>query len=339
MRHLTTFGLADIIGGAFSLELFSFAVAIPLAVAVLMVVHTLDRRHAARVSEEAHDRIAVRYRPEIAELRVGAALLIGLFGVENVLHGYVLNLRNTVEWWRYAVPEAGALLILALLLVLISSRGTKPPQEPVITVERRTWMSFAPAWGFALAGLVVVATVLTVFLAGAASSSLDGGPYVFLEIPVPNSETDPVVSWFFGWAYGVPVLLVLIALAAVLWATLRANAARPFLRADTVRGERAARRGIAGGALMLATGGILLALAGAWRLIADAGRVSGLSVGDASYDVIWQYAEFAAAAGWAAPMLEICAFVLLLVVAARPLRARLSVVATESASALAEVVR
>jgi hypothetical protein len=109
--------------------------------------------------------------------------------------------------------------------------------------------------------------------------------------------------------------------------TLRSNAVRPFLRPETVGAEQGARVEIASGVVRIASAGTLLALAGAWRFIARAGSISQLTTVDAegrsgSYETTWRYAEFAVAAGWLAPALEITAFVLLLLVASRLRRVR-----------------
>jgi len=100
---------------------------------------------------------------------------------------------------------------------------------------------------------------------------------------------------------------------------LHTNATRPFMRPETVTAEREARREVAIGTVRIATAGMLLAPAGAWRFIASAGSTSSLVINGQnegnSYEVAWRYAELATAAGWLAPVLEIAAFVLLLLVA------------------------
>ena len=63
---------------------------------------------------------------------------------------------------------------------------------------------------------------------------------------------------------------------------------------------------------------MLFTLAGAWRMIGDAGAVRELAIlGDAGgpYDVMWRHADLAVLVGAAAPVLEIVAFVLLINVA------------------------
>lgn len=326
MSHTVLFTPLDLVYAAFSLPLLSLFAAVPVAICILLRLRARDSRLAPRVTDAAATAIVSRYRPELRVVWAGALLVLLAFGMENILHGYVLDFADVVAWWRYAVPIAAALLVLGTLLIVILTRGTSRPLEPFVHAERRTWVSFAPRWGIIGTGLAVIALFLTSILAGAASSNLNGGPYVYLTIPVPNEQMDPIRSWFFGWAYGVPVLITLAALTAVLWGTLKANAVRPFLRAETVLGEKAARGVIASSALSISTAAALLSLAGAWRFIAAAGVLGGLEIDGERFDVTWEYAEIAAIVGWAAPALEIAAFALLMVVVARPLRTRLALI-------------
>ncbi|WDH77403.1 hypothetical protein PTQ19_07535 [Microbacterium esteraromaticum] len=264
--------------------------------------------------------------PEHRALSIGAIAVIVVFAIENVVRGYVLNLADIVEWWQYATPVFAAFLCLAVVLGLIVFRGTTPPERPVVPATRRTWMSFGPRAGLVGAGVALLALLATTIAAGLASSADERGRFIYLEIPVPNEQIDAIRPWFYGWAYGVPVIICLAALIAVAWATLQSNATRPFLRPETVGAEQTARVEVASGAVWIATAGMLLALAGAWRFIARAGSLSQLTVqGEGrsdSYEAVWRYAEFAVAAGWLAPVLEITAFALLIFVASRLRRTR-----------------
>ena len=263
-----------------------------------------------------------RYRPEHRALGIGAIAVILVFAAENIVRGYLLNLADIVEWWQYATPVFAAVLCLAVALALIVLRGTTQPEQPVVPTARRTWLSFSPRTGLIGAGAAFIALLGTTTAAGLASSSDDRGRFIYLEIPVPNTEIEPLRPWFYGWDFGVPVLLCLAALALVTWATLRRNAMRPYLRPETVTAERQARVQIASGTVAIATAAILLALGGAFRFIGRYGALSQLTVGNdgATYDMAWQYAEFAAVARYLAPALEITAFALLLFIAIRLLR-------------------
>lgn len=263
-----------------------------------------------------------RYRPEHRALGIGAIAVVLVFAAENIVRGYLLNLSDIVEWWQYATPVFVAVLCLAVTLALIVLRGTNQPEQPVVPTARRTWLSFSPRAGLIGAVAAFIALLGTTIAAGLASSSDDRGRFIYLEIPVPNTEIEPLRPWFYGWDFGVPVLLCLAALALVTWATLRRNAMRPYLRPETLTAERQARVQIASGTVAIATAAMLLALGGAFRFIGRYGAMSQLTVGNdgTTYDLAWQYAEFAAVARSLAPALEITGFALLLLVAIRLLR-------------------
>jgi len=259
-----------------------------------------------------------RYRPEHRALGVGALAVILVFAAENIVRGYLLNLSDIVEWWQYATPIFAAVLCLAVALTLNVLSAT-PQERPVLPTTRRTWLSFSPRAGLIGASAAVIALLGTTIAAGLASSSDDRGRFIYLEIPVPNTQIEPLRPWFYGWDFGVPVLISLAALTLVTWATLRRNAMRPYLRPETVTAERHARVQIASGTVAIATAATLLALGGAFRFIGRYGALSQLTVGNdgATYDLAWQYAEFAAVARSLAPALEITAFALLLSIAIR----------------------
>lgn len=264
--------------------------------------------------------IRARYFPEQRTLGIVAIATIVLFATDVILRGYVHDFSAAIAWWRFATPMFGALVGIMVLLGLILTRGTTHSEIPVVPTARRTWTTFGPRLGIIAASVTMIALVATTLAAGFASSTDGEGRYAWLVIPIPNEpEVDPIRVPFYGWAYGVPVLVCLVALAAVTWAVLHSNAARPYIRPETVAAEQDARRVVAGGAVRIATAAMLLALGGAWRLIARGGSVSSLEImgvndGD-PFDASWRYAELAVAAGWAAPVLEILGFVLLVLAA------------------------
>ncbi|QYM64048.1 hypothetical protein [Microbacterium sp. Se5.02b] len=317
---------AQLAGALLSLPLVSLLLAAIIAVGISLSPRWAARRRSrVRLTPTSAAAVSARYAPEHVALGIAAIAVIVIFAAENLITGYVLDLfgvslNGVVSWWRYATPVFTASVGVAVLLALIATRGSTPPEQPVVAA-RRTWLTFsslAAGVGTALALLALTATTL---LAGLASSNLDDGPYVYLEIDVPNETIDPIRPWFYGWAYGVPVLICTAALVAVVVATLRANAARAFLRPETVVAEQRERRDVARGITRLTASAALLALAGALRFIAEAGSVAGLTVeGDgrsATYDAVWRYGEIAAVGGWLAPALEVTAFVLLLLVTAQ----------------------
>lgn len=331
MPHLTAFGRPlDHVAASFSTPLFSLLLAALLAAGILVIL-TRPRENASPIdlSDDVRRSLRQRYLPERRTLSIAALAVIILFVAENLIRGYAPALHGVDAWWRYAVPLVVATIGVGVLLALILTRGTAPSEVPVPPVARRTWRSFGPRWGIVGTGILALVVLATTVMAGLASSANSSGRYVWLEIPIANEPgVDPLRPWFYGWTYGVPVLLCLAALVAVAWAALHANAARPYLRPEGVVAERDGRRGVASGIVGIAAAGMLLALAGAWRLIASAGTITGVVIegqnGGGAYEAAWRYAELAVLLGWLAPILEIAAFVILLLVVARVPRSTLS---------------
>ena len=321
---LTSLSLTELMGAAFWTPLFSLFLALLVGGIVLLVRARPGRaeRPAAPSSVGASPSLGARYRPEQRALGIVASGVAVCFIAEHIIRGYVVDVAAIVSWWRFAVVLFCAAIGLGVVLGMILGRGTTPSERPVVLAARRTWTSFGPRLGLLLAGVVMLVLLATTVAAGLASSPDREGQYAGLDIPIPNKpEVDPIRMPFFGWAYGVPALIGVAALVLITWAVLHSNAARPYIRPETVAAERILRREIAGDAVRIATAGILLALAGAWRFVAGAGSVSSLEImgeNDGSpYDATWRYAEIALAAGWAAPILEIGAFVLLMLAASR----------------------
>ncbi|WP_395245058.1 hypothetical protein ACGGZK_04480 [Agromyces sp. MMS24-K17] len=323
-QSVTALGPLDLASAALSTPLFSFVAAVLIAPLVIVAAKIIeDRRRPAPVIHPEPDTATERYRPERLALSIGAALVIFAFVIETVVRGYLMNLANIVEWWEYATPVFAAVICVTAVLALIVTRGSAPPEQPAPSA-RRTWTSFGPRAGLIASGATFLALLATTVAAGLESSTGSDGRYIYLELTAPNTSIDPVRPWFYGWAYGVPVLVCLTALAGILWATLHTNAVRPFQRPEYVQGERVVRTEIASGVVRVATAGMLLALAGAWRFIAEAGLMTRLINGETGeeYQTTWRYAEFAATGALLAPILEILAFVLLILVATRMLRTR-----------------
>lgn len=289
--------------------------------------------------------VNARYLPEVRVLAIVAVTVVVVFFGEFVIRGYLVTGPGLLPWWRFAVPLACAVVGLSIVLGVVVTRGASVPEAPVLTAARRGWTSFSSRAELAVAAIVALVSAATTIAAGLASSPDDDGNSTWLVIPIPNEAAiDPIRLPFFGWSYGVPVLVCLVSLAAAAWAVLDRNAARPFLRAETVVAERRARRATAAGTTRIAMGATLLSVAEAWRLIAASGTVSTLSIGggeaDATYDAAWRYAELAVMAGWSAPVLETAALVLLLLTAARgwrrpPIARESAAVAAEPAGAVA----
>ncbi|PRB12092.1 hypothetical protein [Microbacterium sp. MYb62] len=312
---------AQLLGAVLSMPWVSLILAAIIAVGIVASPRRRARQESgARLPATATGGIVARYAPEHRMLGISAIAVIAVFLAENLITGYALNLNGVVSWWRYAAPVFTASIGIGVLLVLIATRGSSRPERPALS-SRRTWLTFSPRIGSLGAVTALLSLIATSVAAGMASSRIGDGPYVYLEIGVSNESIDPIRPWFYGWAYGIPVLICTAVLVAVTAAALHANAARAFLHPEIVIAEQRERRDIAKGVTRIVTSGALLALAGAWRFIAEAGTLTGLTIqsdgGSESYEVFWRYGEIAAIGGWLAPALEITAFVLLLLVTAQ----------------------
>lgn len=311
----------QMLGALFTMPWVSLVVAAVIACGICVFPgRRAQRESRMRLGAATAGGVVARYSREHRTLGLTAIGVVAVFLAENLISGYVLDLNGVISWWRYAMPVFTASVGIGLLLAIVATLGSTPPERPV-AVPRRTWLTFSPRAGTAGAALAVLALTATTVLAGLASSNINGGPYVFLEIEINNEPIDPLRPWFYGWAYGIPVLICTAVLLAVMVAALHASAVRPFLRPETVAAEQRERRDVATAITRTATSALLLSLAGAWRFIADAGSVVGLTVqrdgGSDSYTAFWRYGEIAGVGGGLAPLLEIAAFVLLFLVIAQ----------------------
>lgn len=342
---LSSFGPVELVAAALSLPLFSLVIAAVL-VSGAQIMARLRGTSESRESTTGlrHLTTPARYRLELQALGAASVLVIAVYAAENVVRGYLLNLADVVEWWQYATPVFTAAVGLLVALVLIAVRGTTRSEVPVVPTGRRVWSSFSSRAALMGTGSAIVALLGTTIAAGLASSADDRGRYIYLELPIPNTQVEALHPWFYGWSFGVPVLVCLTVLVVVTGAVLRGNAHRPFLRPDTVGAEGRARTELASGVARIATAGALLALGGAFRFIGRYGSMSQVTVsgdgGSETYDIVWQYGGIALAAGLLAPLLEVVAFTLLLTVAGRLLIGNSSGRPTASApEAQAESVR
>ncbi|MCB8045630.1 hypothetical protein JM654_20160 [Microbacterium oxydans] len=293
-------------------------IAIGISVSPLWRARTANR---ARLATTTSDRVSARYSPEHRALGVVALTMIAVVITESLVSGYAVNLNGVVSWWRYALPVFIAGVGVAVLIALIATRGTSSPERPVVSA-RRTWLTFTSPIASACAAASILALTATTVLAGLASSNIDGGPYVFLEIDVPNETIDPIRPWFYGWAYGVPRPRL-----------HRRTRRRGRRRAARQRGSPvpAGPRPSSPNSMNAATsrraspGSRHQVRFSHWRGRGASSRKRvperrSRSKGDgvnASYEAVWRYGEVAVVGGWLAPAVEIVAFVLLLLVSAQ----------------------
>lgn len=317
-----TFG--DALAVFFSFPVTSLVIALFLALACeAWASRTAHARDAvAPLSAKSIHSLRAKYRSARALLPAVGIVIIVWFVGEVVVRGYLVAVPEELSWVRFVAPIIGAALGLGAVLLQIVVSGSEAPEEPGTLVPRRTWASFSEPRD--LIGAVFVALVLltTTIAAGMAASADRWGVSNSVELPVPNlAMVDPIRLPFFGWAYGIPVLVSAGILLLVVAALLQKNASRSFIRPETVMAERIVRRQVAAGGVRIATAALLLALAASWRLIAGAGSVSGLEITGENdgrpYEVVWRFAEFATAAGWGAPIAEVVALTLLLLVVIR----------------------
>lgn len=319
--RIAGFAPIDWLAAAFSTPLTSLVLAM-IAVGGY-VAFTGSGRHAPMVLHGAAERsVNKRYAHERRALAISALAVVAVFAAEDIVRGSALHADGAVSWWRFATPVVSSALAVGVLAAVITRRGSGPAEAAVMTGARRTWTTFGPRVGLILCGVVSVFLIATTIGAGLTSSADDRGQHIWLEIPIPNEAAiDPIRLGYYGWAFGAPVLIAVAALLVTTVIALRRNAARPFIRPETVAAERGLRADVASGAVALSTAGMLLAMGGAWRLIARAGSPAQLWIdgqnGGEPYDATWRYAELASVAGWAAPILELIAFGLLFVVAAK----------------------
>ncbi|MFB8893500.1 hypothetical protein [Microbacterium plantarum] len=317
---LAAFGPLELTGAIATWPPVSFVLGLVAAATVVAIRANTSGRaeHAPRLIGGRRSAVRRRYAGEHIAL-AGAGFAVSLvFVLEFIFRGYIWD-GSGASWWRVAAPLVVALVGVVAALVLVRTRGSGAPERPVSPPVRRSWVSFSSPMTLAALTVAALALAGTTVAAGLASSPDDAGDWLWLVIPIPNAgDVDPVRVVFYGWVYGVPALVGLVLLVVAAWRALDRNAARSFLRPETVAIERAARRRTAGGIVWLTTGACLLALAAAWRLVGNAGSTTMLMIDgpgtSTSYDVAWRYAELASLARAAAPIVEIVALCLLLVV-------------------------
>ncbi|HIE60846.1 MAG: hypothetical protein DSY74_01705 [Actinobacteria bacterium] len=316
MRLDNGIGVIDLAGLLWSTPLFSLALAV--IIAPIVIAFTRSRVGRKATVEVPSAAVLTPYAPEGRMIAAGAALVILVLAASTAIIDYAV-LDQAIRWWRFTLGLIAVTLVLAVVVGLIVTRGTRHPEVPAVSPVRRHWASFSSRTALTVTAVVAVLLVATTLFGGLTSQMDSEGNWRWLALPIVNEAgIDPIRVNYYGWTFGVPVLVALVTALGVAWVALDRSAARPYLRPDSVNAERALRRGTASGIHALVTSAMLFTLAGAWRMIGDAGAVRELAIlGDAGgpYDVMWRHADLAVLVGAAAPVLEIVAFVLLINVA------------------------
>ncbi|MFV9426735.1 hypothetical protein [Microbacterium sp. S1037] len=276
-----------------------------LGIALALVVVRVRRGSSTGRSVLRGERVAV-----------GAiALVVGVVWVVDLaLRGYVLDMSATVSWWRFAVAPIAAAAGMAVWGAL--SR-TKAPRRTVdaTSAARRTWTTFGSRRGIRILLALMVVTSCLVVVFGQMSTALDPGVAAHVALDVPNVEAPPIVTVFPGWAYGIPLLAGVVALAAAVVFALHRNAVRPFSDRVRLDLERSGRSDAARDVVTLALGVVLIALGGLLHM-ARSGAVTTMIVmtdsgAEARHDVSLPHADLILAGGFLAPFLQIAGCVLL----------------------------
>ncbi|GAA3658913.1 hypothetical protein [Microbacterium marinilacus] len=302
MERLAQLTLVDWLSLIPATPVVSLVVALAVGNAVLLFRR--ERRVAPALTAD---------RPAHADAAFGAAAVIVLHLGTDIVGGRLLEVdAQTVSWWRCAMPLLAGTAVLVVMRLLLP--GRRPGAPPVMPTTRRTWLTFGRR-AERLAAAAAVATLVAVTVASGLQSTPDAdGRYVHVEIPIPNEDIDPLRPWFYGWAYGVPVLICLAVLLVAGIAVLRGNAARPYRDPETVAAERRSRESIARAATAVVGGAAMLTLGGALRFVSHA-RTTSLEIdGQGIYEASWRYAELAAIGGWLAPVAEVLGFLALFAV-------------------------
>lgn len=224
------------------------------------MVRSLTHTGAAEPRNHRPDRV-------LSLALVFAALLAIATPVAAQLHSFIPWVRAFSPWarsgleflWFEFAPEllVGCGALFALTVALLCIRQT--PRAAVPPSGLRNWLTYAPRP--LVIGLVVAlgGFLLITLFAGSISSPDQDGRYTMLEI---NSGGDFSAGSgiFYGWAYGIPTMLVAVTLVGITLAFLQFNATRPFMEPSAVAWETQSRRSISTRVLWFSVGILVYAL-------------------------------------------------------------------------------
>ncbi|MFG6279552.1 hypothetical protein [Microbacterium sp. 5K110] len=275
------------------LERWTWAFAEPIgtvvvAVAAVVGILLLSRRtrHLARAQG----------RSVAPVLRLAAAAVVVAWGVDLVVRA-IASVGLEDAWWTFALPVAVAAGGLGVA-TLLRGRGVRRTGTPTMVGVRRAWWTF-PSRGLLWTGTAITLVLIVVTLVcGGVSLPDERGRFVRVDFGDAGWAT------FYGWTFGIPVLVGLAALVAVTVILLSRIAAPAFLGPSTVARERRERRVAADSVLAVSAGAVALALGGALFLVGAVGSSSGgvgiPGVGEFSWTPGYSvFAPFLRWVGWA----------------------------------------
>jgi hypothetical protein len=195
--------------------------------------------------------------------RLAAAAVLGVVGwvLPLVLS---FSMVGQFRWWPGVLPIAAG--IVAVLVVGHGVTAPVAPDRSMLDLRRRGPLTFTKGVEALATAITTIVLTLTVLGAGLLSSEDDEGRYAFITIPVGDATAS---TEFFGWYYGLPVVVAAAVLVVVTLAGLHRIARTPRADADQA-GDALRRRDRSSAVLRSATAALLLTLGSAWQLVAHA---------------------------------------------------------------------
>lgn len=226
-------------------------------------------------------------------LRVVAGLVVAGWLLDYALSSVGI-LAGVTRWWQFALPLVVAAAGMGVALVGVG-RVRQRAGVPTLVGVRRTWMTFpsrAALTTVAVGGILLIAVTL---ICGVVSVPDERGAFVLVDFG------DAGVSSFYGWTFGIPVLIALAALGLVTVVALRRIAAPAFRAPETVAEERRQRGVVADAVLVIAGGAVMLSLGSVLYFVGSVGLGSaGVGIPGVG-DFVWTpgYSAIAPALRWA----------------------------------------